>query len=95
MIQHHVLIKRDGLHDLLFSFSTNCHGGGAMAGYSASYDKIEDTIVKFEVDSTMGKTNKAKQSYQSSSEEQDTAIPSVESSSNFWSKHVHIQGMPM
>ena len=47
MIQHHVLSKRYGLHDLLISFSTNCHGGGIMAGYSASYDKIEDTIVKF------------------------------------------------
>ena len=75
MIQHHVLLKRDGLHDLLFSFSTNCHGGGTMAGYSTSCDKIEETIVKFKVDSTMGKTKKAKQRYQSSSEEQDTAIP--------------------
>ena len=75
MIQHHVLLKRDGLHDLLFSFSTNCHGGGTVAGYSASCDKIEETIVKFKADSTLGKTKKAKQRYQSSSEEQDTAIP--------------------
>ena len=58
-----------------FPFSTNCHGGGTMAGYSSSYDKIEDTIVTFKVDSTMGKTKKAKQRYQSSSEKQDTAIP--------------------
>ena len=49
-----------------------------MAGYSASYDEIEDTIVKFKVDSTMWKTEKGKQRYQSSSEEQDTAIPYVE-----------------
>ena len=72
MIQHHVLLKRDGLHDLLFSFSTNCHGGGTMAGYSASYDTTENTIVTFKVDSTMGKTKKqnksqTKQRYQSSS----------------------------
>jgi hypothetical protein len=67
MIHHHVLSKRDGLHDLLFSLSTNCHGGGTMAGYSTSYDKIKDTIVKFKVDSTMGKTNNAQQRYQSSS----------------------------
>ena len=33
------------LNSLLYN--TNCHGGGIMAGYSASYDKIEDTIVKF------------------------------------------------
>ena len=57
------LIKRYGLHDLLFSFSTSCHGGGTMAGSSASYDKIEDTIVKLKVDSTM---------------EKDTAIPYLE-----------------
>ena len=49
-----------------------------MAGSSASYDKIEDTIVKLKVDSTMWKTEEAKQRYQSSSEEQDTAIPYME-----------------
>ena len=49
-----------------------------MAGSSASYDKIKDTIVKLKVDSTMWKTEKAKQRYQSSSEEKDTAIPYVE-----------------
>ena len=46
------------------------------------YDKLEDTMVKFKVDSTMWKTEKANQRYQSSSESssegQDTAIPYVE-----------------